>query len=183
MNLSQQIINLREQKQISQEELAEKIYVSRQTISNWEREKSYPDIHSLLLLSVYFDVSLDYLVKGDLEIMREKIDNKNFKKWAILMGLSMFITALSMGPILYYFNNLRWLILLVLISFMLFATYKVDQLKKIHNVQKYSEIVEFIEGKSKPRKSVFYDKIMEIVSVFLVVGTFIIIMLVSVKIF
>ena len=35
---------------LSQEELAEKIYVTRQTISNWENDKSYPDIHSLLLL-------------------------------------------------------------------------------------------------------------------------------------
>lgn len=45
--------------QFSQEELAEKIYVSRQTISNWETAKNYPDIHSLLRLSSLFNVSLD----------------------------------------------------------------------------------------------------------------------------
>ena len=39
---------------ISQEELAEKVYVSRQTVSNWETEKNYPDIHSILLLSSVF---------------------------------------------------------------------------------------------------------------------------------
>jgi transcriptional regulator with XRE-family HTH domain len=65
MNLSKQIKRLREEARFSQEELSEKIYVSRQTISNWENERSYPDIHNLLLLSVLFDVTLDELVKGE----------------------------------------------------------------------------------------------------------------------
>ena len=43
---------------LSQEELAEKVYVTRQTISNWETRKSYSDIHSLLLLGSVFDVGL-----------------------------------------------------------------------------------------------------------------------------
>ena len=59
MNLSKQIKKHRERLSLSQEGLAEKLYVSRQTISNWENEKSYPDVHNLLLLSVLFDVSLD----------------------------------------------------------------------------------------------------------------------------
>jgi len=59
MDLSHQIKKYRKQLAFSQEELAEKLYVPRQTISNWENERSYPDIHNLLLLSVLFDVSLD----------------------------------------------------------------------------------------------------------------------------
>ena len=51
MELSNQIRKYRTEHKLSQEELAEKVYVSRQTISNWENGKSYPDIHSLLLLS------------------------------------------------------------------------------------------------------------------------------------
>lgn len=50
-----------------QEDLAEKVFVTRQTISNWENAKNYPDINSLVLLSQLFGVSLDILVKGDLE--------------------------------------------------------------------------------------------------------------------
>ena len=50
---------------MSQEELAEKIFVSRQTISNWETDRTYPDVQSLLLLSNLFDVSIDSLIKGD----------------------------------------------------------------------------------------------------------------------
>ncbi|WP_445610457.1 helix-turn-helix transcriptional regulator [Enterococcus mundtii] len=57
MDLSHQIKKYRKQLALSQEELAEKLFVSRQTISNWENERSYPDIHNLLLLSVLFDVS------------------------------------------------------------------------------------------------------------------------------
>ena len=51
MKLNAQIKKYRMKKNLSQEELAEKVYVTRQTISSWENEKSYPDIHSLLLLS------------------------------------------------------------------------------------------------------------------------------------
>lgn len=57
----------------SQQELAENIFVSHQTISNWENNKNYPDVKSLLLLSSLFNVSLDILIKGDLEEMKEKI--------------------------------------------------------------------------------------------------------------
>ena len=83
---------------LSQEELAEKIFVSRQTISNWENNKNYPDVKSLLLLSSLFSVSLDILIKGDLEEMKEKIkteDIDGFKHdgniFSMLMLLDYFI--------------------------------------------------------------------------------------------
>ena len=72
MELNKQIKKYRRMMNLSQEDLAERVYVTRQTISNWETGKSYPDIHSLLLLSSLFNVSLDTLIKGDLEMMREK---------------------------------------------------------------------------------------------------------------
>ena len=70
MELGNQIKAHRAALSLSQEELVEKVYVTRQTVSNWETSKSYPDIHSLLLLSALFDVSLDQLIKGDLETMK-----------------------------------------------------------------------------------------------------------------
>ena len=63
MELSKQIKKYRTEANLSQEELADKIYVSRQTISIWEYEKNYPDIKSLVLMSEVFQVSLDNLVK------------------------------------------------------------------------------------------------------------------------
>ena len=71
--LAGQIKKHRQALGISQEALAEKIYVSRQTISNWETARTYPDVQSLLLLSVAFDISIDELIKGDVETMEESV--------------------------------------------------------------------------------------------------------------
>ena len=73
MELGQQLKAHRKELGISQDELAEKIFVSRQSISNWENNKTYPDIHTLLLLAETFSVSLDELIKGDVEEMKEEI--------------------------------------------------------------------------------------------------------------
>ena len=53
---------LRNKKNISQEDLAEVLDVSRQSISKWENDKAYPEMTRLLFMSDYFDVSLDYLI-------------------------------------------------------------------------------------------------------------------------
>lgn len=64
MNIADRILNLRKSRGISQEELADKIGVSRQAVSKWESEQSTPDIDKIILLSDYFDVTTDYLLKG-----------------------------------------------------------------------------------------------------------------------
>lgn len=76
MELGKQIRRYRNERSFSQETLAEKVYVSRQTISNWENGKSYPDVNSLVLLSEAFEVSLDKLIKGDVENMKEQINRR-----------------------------------------------------------------------------------------------------------
>lgn len=80
MELGKQIKKYRTDKQLSQEQLAERIFVSRQTISNWENNRNYPDIKSLLLLSEIFEVSLDNLIKGDLEKMKKQINNEDIRQ-------------------------------------------------------------------------------------------------------
>jgi len=64
MNIADRIQNLRKGKGMSQEELADKVGVSRQAVSKWESEQSFPDIEKILLLSEVFDVTTDYLLKG-----------------------------------------------------------------------------------------------------------------------
>lgn len=64
MNIADRIQILRKSRGISQEELADKIGVSRQAISKWESEQSTPDIDRIILMSDYFDVTTDYLLKG-----------------------------------------------------------------------------------------------------------------------
>lgn len=64
MNVSDRIQALRKAKGMSQEGLADQIGVSRQTVSKWESEQSLPDLEKIILLSEYFEVTTDYLLKG-----------------------------------------------------------------------------------------------------------------------
>ena len=101
MEVSAQIKKYRSHMGISQEELAEKVYVSRQTVSNWETGKNYPDIHSILLLSSFFNVSLDQLVKGDVEIMKKEI-KENVYVWKCS---DSFHYCLLDGKAFFYLSN------------------------------------------------------------------------------
>ena len=74
MEIGQRIRELRAAHAMSQDDLAARVYVSRQTISSWENGKTYPDVQSLLLLSEIFDATVDSLIKGDVETMTETID-------------------------------------------------------------------------------------------------------------
>ena len=65
MNIGSKIKKSRTEAKITQEQAAEALGTSRQTISNWENEKSYPDIASVLKMSDLYGVSLDFLLKGD----------------------------------------------------------------------------------------------------------------------
>ncbi|MBZ2175756.1 helix-turn-helix domain-containing protein [Schnuerera sp. xch1] len=76
MNISDRIQGLRKIKGISQEELADRIGVSRQAVSKWESEQSTPDIDKIIIMSEYFDVTTDYILKG-MEAPQQ-LENKNF---------------------------------------------------------------------------------------------------------
>ncbi|MDE7209292.1 MAG: helix-turn-helix domain-containing protein [Clostridia bacterium] len=69
MTLGERLYQLRKQKYISQDELANIMDVSRQSISKWELDQTYPDIENLVRLARYFDVSVDYLVTGEEKVV------------------------------------------------------------------------------------------------------------------
>ncbi|HEN7773277.1 TPA: helix-turn-helix transcriptional regulator [Streptococcus agalactiae] len=150
MEIGQQIIRYRKQQALSQEELAEKVYVSRQSISNWENDKTYPDIHSLLLLSQIFQVSLDQLIKGDIEKMKytiTQVDKKNFERDTKVMVTLMILLMISSYSLVYF---LEWLglgifVLLSIIT-MTYAN-RVERFKKKYDVQTYKEILAVSNGK------------------------------------
>lgn len=73
MDIHNKLRNARMNANMTQELIAEKINVSRQTISNWEREKSLPDIISLIKISEIYEISLDDLLIGDCKMI-DKID-------------------------------------------------------------------------------------------------------------
>ena len=76
MEIKEQLKEHRARLGLSQEELADRIFVSRQTISNWETDRTYPDVQSLLLMSDLFGTSIDELVKGDVATMEKTIENE-----------------------------------------------------------------------------------------------------------
>ena len=73
MKFNEKLLSIRKKKGLSQEELGMELQVSRQTISKWGSGQSYPDFQKLVLLSDYFDMTLDELVKDiDVQDVREK---------------------------------------------------------------------------------------------------------------
>lgn len=177
MNLSKQIKKYRTREQFSQEELAEKLYVSRQTISNWENERSYPDIHNLLLMSVLFNVSLDDLVKGDVEIMRNELQSAQMNNWVISMVTFSLLGVITIGPMMNWFGSKGLLVSFILIAASLYSVFKVENIKKKHDLKTYKEILAFQEGrqlkdeeKGEGRKKLKYIQVMMAISSGLITG-------------
>ena len=92
MEIGRRIKENRARLALSQDALAEKVYVSRQTISSWENGKTYPDVQSLLLLSAVFDVTVDALIKEDVATMEKKIQDA--RKDMARMALATVCTTL-----------------------------------------------------------------------------------------
>lgn len=150
MELFAQIRKYRMEMNWSQEELAEKVYVSRQTISNWENGKNYPDLHSLLLLSTVFQVSLDQLVKGDVEIMREEIQENEIRKlnrYGRVYSILLAVMVISPIPLLSWIGAWALLPWGVLVGVTLYIACQVEKVKKENHIATYKEIVAFSEGR------------------------------------
>ncbi len=150
MELSNQIRKYRTEHKLSQEELAEKVYVSRQTISNWENGKSYPDIHSLLLLSSLFEISLDQLIKGDVEIMKQEINQAEVKKhnhYGNVFAMLFIACLVAFIPLVKFFKVYGFIVWCVLYVIAFAWAMKVHKVQKNNDISTYKEIVAFSEGK------------------------------------
>lgn len=150
MEISKQIKKYRGKSNLSQEELAEKIFVTRQTISNWENDKNYPDINSLVLLSNLFHISLDILVKGDLEEMKEQIKTEDIKKMnhdSIIFCVLLIATVVLIVPLFLYLEFIGMAVWLLLFGITMYYAMRLEKQKKLHDIQTYREILAFSEGK------------------------------------
>ena len=97
MEIGKSIVKIRKDKNLTQDDLARKYYVTRQTISNWETGKSYPDLETIVKISDDFNISLDVLLKEDNKMVKE-IDNKvkaNKKYKKILMYIVIIICVMA----------------------------------------------------------------------------------------
>ena len=150
MDIGLQIKKFREQQKISQEELALKIFVSRQTISNWETNKSCPDVKSLITLSNIFNVSLDNFIKEDIKEMREIVEKATIKKFnviSVVFLIALIVVAVSADRLLSIKGNIGIIIWLCLFAITLYTASKIEKFKKSHDIQTYKEILAFIDGK------------------------------------
>lgn len=106
MEIGKKLKNARIEAGLTQEKAAEKIDVSHQTISNWENEKSYPDIISVIALSDLYSVSLDELLKGDQKMAEHLEESTNVVKsnkkltGAILLNIILMILLIALNMLL-----------------------------------------------------------------------------------
>lgn len=150
MELGKQIRMYRQEAQLSQEELADRVYVSRQTISNWENDKSYPDVNSLVLLSEVFHISLDKLIKGDIDVMKEAIKNEEvekMKQYGTIYTILLIATVVVAVPLFMWIGTWAFIPWGIIFASSMYFAFKIERLKKDNDIQTYKEIVAFSEGK------------------------------------
>lgn len=110
MIISRMLKEKRKEYQLTQEQLAEKIFVSNKTIYNWETGKTKPDIESLILLAKLFDLSLDNLLLEGSDMVKS-IDNdikkgRNLKKIVLIVTLPLIIIIIALSWLNYKGNNM-----------------------------------------------------------------------------
>ena len=150
MELGKQIKMHRQEAELSQEELANRVYVSRQTILNWENDKSYPDVNSLVLLSETFQISLDNLIKGDIEVMKDVIQKEEIEKmnrYGKIYTIMLIATAVSAVPLFMLLGVWSLIPWGIIWGISMYFAFMLEKIKKDNDVQTYKEIVAFSEGK------------------------------------
>ena len=99
MNIGNQILNIRKEKQLTQEQFGALFHVTRQTVSNWENEKSYPDLQMLIDISNQFEISLDTLIKEDSKMVKTMDKERVLGKIKKEKSIIEFFTGAGTGII------------------------------------------------------------------------------------
>ena len=104
MNIADRIQHLRKVKGISQEELADKIGVSRQSVSKWESEQTSPDIEKIILMSNFFNVTTDYILKGIEPVPDEPMSQKEKPNASIfsITGTAFNLMGIVVSAMIWY---------------------------------------------------------------------------------
>ena len=160
MYISKRLKELRTVSGFSQEKLAELLDVSRQTISSWENERSYPDVHNLIMLCDIYSVSLDDLMKGDIETMKKEVANTTLNKspqdaiqliqsgLVMIIGLLIAITGLIItlngGSTLWGYG-----LMIIGAALACFFAFYADYLKRQNKIQTYKELSDFYDYSMK----------------------------------
>ena len=155
MEVGKRIREERERMGLSQEGLAREVFVSRQTVSNWETGKTYPDVQSLLLLSNLFAVTVDSLVKGDVEAMEKNIENYELERFKIKASMGLALSLIAVGGVMQAMlaargelttSPLRFIALLMLVAGVA-VSFVAERIERRYNIETLQEVQAFLDGK------------------------------------
>ncbi|MQS53610.1 helix-turn-helix transcriptional regulator [Companilactobacillus mishanensis] len=121
MDLKDRMQKCRTQMNLTQDDVAEKLHVSRQTVSNWETGKTIPDSDSLTAISDLYNISIDDLMKPDLDLKKSSEDNYS----AIIAGIGMLVVISGM-----FLHDSISIIIIVIGLFIIVAS---DEITKFFN--------------------------------------------------
>lgn len=93
MNFGEKIKNIRKEKKMTQEQMANILNVSRQAISNWENNKNFPDLEMIIKISSFFSLTLDELILGDDDTMTKKLIKDGSEVRLVKMNMITIIVA------------------------------------------------------------------------------------------
>ncbi|TPR17627.1 helix-turn-helix domain-containing protein [Apilactobacillus timberlakei] len=150
MKFGNRLKQARQDKHLTQDTVSKHMIVSRQTISSWENEKTYPDITSLIKLSEYYDISLDLLLKED-NGMREYLRKKDLVKTikpisTLLLVINIIFTMLIIGDL---FDIIKLGIvgpfILIMSMMNISAIAKIDDLRKNLGIERKRKIKSFLK--------------------------------------
>lgn len=156
MNIGEKLYELRKEKHLSQEEVAEKLDVTRQTISKWETNQSTPDFDKIKPLCELYDITADELLTGEkkqTEIIEQPMSNQTIKQkraQGISIGILLYFVAIVWImisiPVLYMNPVLASAILILIIGI---ATYKIIYTCIVYKKDKQEKEIEETNSRMK----------------------------------
>ena len=108
MNMADRIQYLRKSKGISQEELADKVGVSRQAVSKWESEQSTPDLEKIIIMSDFFGVTTDYILKGIEPVADKEQKNKELTSKVLIYHQQLLLLLGCFVHLVIGMQNKQW---------------------------------------------------------------------------
>lgn len=135
MTVGNQILNIRKERKLTQEEFGKLFHVTRQTVSNWENEKSYPDLQVLVSISNQFDISLDTLLKEDTKMVQSMDRQRTMGIIKREKSVMDFFTGTGTGLIISCLfspnSSVRTAVILIGIAMICIGWYKITKSDKI----------------------------------------------------
>ena len=162
VELARRIKEHRERLGMSQGDLAKAVFVSRQTISNWETDRTYPDVQSLLLLSKLFGVTVDSLVKDDEEKLEESLAAESRRMSLLGIVMAAFTVACAawvLASIALDLNMVASIVpAVVLIVPAMVAAGKIEKIRRDNKLFAYQSVEAFLSGRDPDVRNEFNER-------------------------